>query len=348
MLAPSPAAPSSPTIAPGAPGLGASPSEPAPHTSSPGAGSPVTSGGHVVPPLEIILKKAGERAPQVRLGSAALSVSQSSYTNAKRPPLGNPYFEIVGQHGSNNATQGISVIGTLWLPLEVIGQRGKRIAEADAYVELHEKSLETARAAALGEAVNAYGSAVVAAERVRVLEEIVRNSKTTADLYEARLKAGDAILRDATIARVEMGKNEVLLQDAYGRMVQAFADLARLTGEQYDGVDAAAISPPDLEVEAYLARVREQLPPAVQAAEAEAKYFASQNDRLQRESYGNFQLMLMGGRGDIGETRLGAGIAYEIPTFRTNQGEKARAQAEKLRAETERVVRQSYIETRLA
>ena len=62
---------------------------------------------------------------------------------------------------------------------------------------------------------------------------------------------------------------------------------------------------------------------------------------------GPVQLMLMGGRGDFGEARLGAGIAYEIPLFRSRQGERARADAEKLRAETESNVRRNYIEARI-
>jgi cobalt-zinc-cadmium efflux system outer membrane protein len=349
-MAPSVGPPTGATNGPAGPSPVSAPGLPVPASAGAAgtAATPVNSGHHALPSLEAVLKKAGERAPQVRLGTAALDVSQSSYTNARRAPLGNPYFEIVGQHGSNNVTQGISVIGTLWLPFEVVGQRGQRMAEAEAYVGLHQKTLETARASALGEAVNAYGVAVVAAERVRVLEEVVRNSKTTADLYEARLKAGDAILRDATIARVELSKNEVLLQDAYGRMAMAFTDLSRLTGERYDGISDSSVTPPDLQVDAYLERSSKELPPAVAAAEAEANYFAAQNDRLQRESYGNIQLMLVGGRGDVGETRLGAGIAYEVPAFRTNQGDKARAQAERLRAQTEKAVRQSYIDTRLS
>jgi len=326
--------------------LGAAPAQP---VGAPASGSPSGSAGTLpVPSLQEVLKRAEKKAPQVRLGTAALDVSRSGFVNAKRPPLGNPYFELVGQHGNNGATNGISYIGTFWLPIELVGQRGKRIAEAEAYVSLHQKTLDQAEASALGEAVNAYGVVVVAAERLRVLEEVVRNSKTTADLYEARLQAGDAILRDATIARVEHAKNQVLLQDAHGRMAVAFTDLSRLTGERYDSVSAPSLHPPDFAMDGYLAKGEKELAPAIAAAEAEAQYYGSQSDRLQRESWGNFQLMLVGGRGDQGEVRLGAGVAYELPAFRANQGEIARADAERLRAQTERSIRQSYIDTRIS
>jgi cobalt-zinc-cadmium efflux system outer membrane protein len=43
-------------------------------------------------------------------------------------------------------------------------------------------------------------------------------------------------------------------------------------------------------------------------------------------------LILSAGRGDLGETRLGGGLAWTFPTLRTNQGEQARAEAERARA----------------
>lgn len=300
-----------------------------------------------VPHLRVVLQRAASHAPQVRLGNAALNISQTSYVDARRPPLTNPYFEILAQRGTQGTTDGINWNGTVWLPFELAGQRGRRVAEAEAFVDLHEATLETAEASAHGEALSAYGTALVAAERIRVLEHLVAMSKTTANIYEARLEAGDAILRDATIARVDLARNEVLLQDARGRLASALSQLNRVTGERYDGVTIDGLSPPDVNLEAYLRRIAKELPPAVASSEAEAKYFETQKARLEREVMGPVQLMLMGGRGDFGEARLGAGIAYEIPLFRSRQGERARADAEKLRAETESNVRRNYIEARI-
>lgn len=299
-----------------------------------------------MPPLSVVLKQAAARAPQIRLGTAALEVSRTSQVNARRPGLGNPYFEIIGQRGTNNTTQGINWNGTVWLPMELAGQRGTRVAEADAYEELFERGLDFAEASALGEVISAYGTAQVAGERVRVLEQIVAMSKTTAEIYEARLQAGDAILRDATIARVDLARNQVLLQDARGRLAVALADLNRLTGAQYDGVEPDALKPP-IELDRYLKRAGDEVAPAVATSEAEAKYYEAQRTRIGREAVGPFSLMLMGGRGDFGEARMGVGIAYEVPLLRSQQGEKARADAERLRAQTEASVRRAYVDTRL-
>jgi hypothetical protein len=54
-------------------------------------------------------------------------------------------------------------------------------------------------------------------------------------------------------------------------------------------------------------------------------------------------LILLGGRGDLGETRVGGGLAYSFTVFRSNQGEQARAEAERSRALTEAEVRRTIL-----
>ena len=56
---------------------------------------------------------------------------------------------------------------------------------------------------------------------------------------------------------------------------------------------------------------------------------------------------LVAGRGDYGETRLGGGLAYAFPMFRTNRPESARAAAESSRALTEKSVHEALALRRL-
>lgn len=300
-----------------------------------------------VPGLAVVIQLATERAPQVRLGQAALAIGRTGHVNAKRAGLGNPYVELFGQTALNGSTRGLPWSGTLWLPMELVGQRGRRMDEAHAMQGMYEASLEAASASALGEALSVFGATHVAAERVRILEQIVLMSKQTADLYQQRLAQGDAIVRDATMARVELARNEVYLREAHGRFAATLADLNRITGEQYDHVGQPELSTPVRDFEAFLARIEEKLPPVVANAEAEAKYYEAQRARLGKETMGPLQLMLMGGQGDLGEARVGAGLAYEFPVFRSQQGEKARAEMEKLRAQTESAVWRNYVERRV-
>jgi cobalt-zinc-cadmium efflux system outer membrane protein len=316
-------------------------------TSKAGAEETTTHPERVVPPLGVVLRQARSQAPQVRLGEAALAVSRAESINAGRAPLENPYFEVVGQHGSNQATRGVAWGGTVWLPFEISGQRGRRMDEAEAYQAMFEADLDVAEAASLGEAYAAFGATHVAAERIRIVEQMVAIARRTAEIYDARLASGDAVLRDATMAKVELARNEVLLQDAKSRFALALTQLSRSTGERYTHVDAPVLSPPQVELASYVGRIEKRLPPLVTSADSEAKYFESQKARLESETLGPLSLMLLGGRGDLGETRVGVGLAYEVPVVRSLQGEKARASSEAMRAQTQMAVARSVIERRV-
>lgn len=305
-----------------------------------------TSGA--VPPLDVVLQRARTHAPQVRLGAAALAVSRTEYVNARRPPVANPNFEFVGQHGSQSATRGVAWGGTMWLPFELWGQRTQRVNEAEAYQTLFEAELDVAEASALGEAYAAFGESRAAAERLHIVEQMATLARRTSEIYENRLASGDAVLRDTTMARVEVARNEVVLQTAHAGLVDALVRLGRATGERYTHVVDGPATPPPVDLDEYLARLQRRLPPVVSSAESEAQYFESQKARLDSETLGPLSLMLLGGRGDLGEARVGVGLAYEVPLLRSLQGEKARASSEALRARTRKAVAGSVIERRVA
>lgn len=300
--------------------------------------------GRAVPPLSAVLEQTRKRAPLVRLSQAALAVSQTEFVNARRSSLRNPYFEVTGQRGTLGTTKDVALSGTVWLPFEATGQRSARLTEAEAYQDIFEANVDIAEASALGQAFATYGATQVEAERIRVIEHMVELARRTSELYQSRLASGDTILRDATMAKVELARNEVLLQDARARLTRALTELSRITGESYASVEAPALALPTATFDDYLARAKRSLPPQVTSAEAEAEYFESQRERLDREAVGPLQLMLMGGRGDFGEARMGLGIAYEIPATRALQGEKARAESEALRAQTQSAVARAVIE----
>jgi outer membrane protein TolC len=69
---------------------------------------------------------------------------------------------------------------------------------------------------------------------------------------------------------------------------------------------------------------------------AETKYYASSAERARREGWSLLSVGVVAGRGDYGETRVGGGLAYAFPAFRSNQVEAARDEAESERARRER------------
>src|SRR5512146_1954083 len=73
--------------------------------------------------LRLLVQAAKQRAPEVSLAQAQLSSSRSMLMNGRMAPLGNPYLEVTAERGDKNVTKDVAINGTLWLPLELSGQR---------------------------------------------------------------------------------------------------------------------------------------------------------------------------------------------------------------------------------
>jgi cobalt-zinc-cadmium efflux system outer membrane protein len=270
-----------------------------------------------------------------------IAIGRSQYTGARFRQLGNPYLEVFVDRGNGGVTKDVTVQGNLWLPVEVSGQRGRRIAEVDSLVAWKSASADAIQADVAGRVVAAYGNAVVAAERVRTFESILATSRDEAALYRARMTAGDATLRDAKLAEVEVARNAVTVAEARADLSRALADLEQLTA--IDGVgapEAELRDPPRVPADAaaQAERIAERAP-AVTSSEKEADYFLKAKERQGVEAHVPVNVIVSAGRGDLGEARFGGGLSWTFPMFRQNQAEQARADAERTRALSERSVR---------
>jgi cobalt-zinc-cadmium efflux system outer membrane protein len=135
-------------------------------------------------------------------------------------------------------------------------------------------------------------------------------------------------------------------------LAEAEADLLRERGELTEVLGRAAPSvtapatPPSLRPGDLRALKPEQLPQSRSLA-AEARFYNSSAERWRKEGQSALSVGLVAGRGDMGETRLGGGLAYAFPVFRANRPERARALAESSRALAEQRVHQTVAEQRL-
>ncbi len=294
-----------------------------------------------LPPLERVVALAREMAPTVALARAEVGVGRAAYAGARLGPVANPYLEVLGARGSAGATKDVAIQGSLFVPIEVSGQRGRRIAEVDALVAWQEAGLDASRAGAVGEAVRAYGALVVAAARVRTFEGLAGVSRDEAGVYEARLAAGDATERDAKLAKVEVARNSVIVAESRADLARAITDLHRLIGARVaEPVGLPAEPPPPKMAEPVAAAARS---PHVKAKEREATYHAHAKDRQGREALSPINVIVTAGRGDLGEARFGGGLGWTFPAARRNQGDQARSEAERARASIERDVRARVI-----
>ncbi|MFT3766158.1 MAG: TolC family protein [Minicystis sp.] len=118
----------------------------------------------------------------------------------------------------------------------------------------------------------------------------------------------------------------MVLAEARADLIRALADVSRLTGVRFTEAPASA-DPPE-----RTHRPEPQKAPQVRAYESEAGYHLRVRERQTREAHSPLNLMVIVGRGDSGETRVGGGLGWYIPTFRAGQGDAARADASRLRA----------------
>lgn len=297
-----------------------------------------------VPPLGRAIALARERAASVVAARGQLGVARAAHVGARLSSLQNPYFEILAQRGTSG-TQDLAISGTAWLPLEVSGQRDRRIAEADALVAWQTESVEAARAAAAADALRAYGNVSTAQARVKTLMDALSASRDEARIHKERVDAKDSTMSDLTLAQVEVARNAVALGEAKSDLARALSELARATGAPaYTAGDDLELRPPPprLQDESGAERTAERSPLVTPLAR-EAEVHARVRDRFDREGSPPVSLMVTAGRGDLGETRYGAGVAFTWAATRRNQGEQARADSERARVLSEASARKQAI-----
>jgi outer membrane protein TolC len=296
--------------------------------------------------LETALRMASERAPETIIGQAAVETSRSNLVGARLLPFQNPYVEVVVERNGLSGSRETGALGTLWLPFEFAGQRGKRIDEANASIAYQIAALNSARAEAKAAVLKAWGRAIVEAERIRLLEVISSSAQSEMEAFNTRSAVGDATARDAQLSEVEHARLTIELEAALVARDAAYAELARLTGQNWT-LPLTLDLLPATNLDKLSEAVANQAP-AVQSSRAEATFHRSSADRAARDAVPPMSLILMGGRGDVGDARIGAGLAFTLPTFRRNQGERARALAEQSRSLTQAAVLNRDISARLS
>jgi cobalt-zinc-cadmium efflux system outer membrane protein len=300
------------------------------------------------PTLDRVAAVAQGNAVMVRGAAGNVRSAEGTLVGARASAIGNPYLDMQVDRGSS--TKDVQALGFLYVPLDILGQRAGRIEEAEALVQWRKSGLLDAKALALGEATFAYGSVVVSAERLATARRGELSARTEADYFGERLRAQDATIYDKSLADTEVARWVQLRTEASLANSQATLRLSHLltTKDQpnFEGLDAGPAdgtpsTPPALRGawdDAQLKRIVDRVP-ALRQLQAEERFWDASRKRYEAERALGIQLLLIGGRGDPGDLRLGGGVALTFPMTRRNQGEIARADAERARAQD---VYQSY------
>ena len=285
------------------------------------------------PSLEEAIARAQSQAPAAIDARGAARVAHALEVGARVSPIGNPSLEVTADRG--RYTRGTQVLASLSLPVEVQGQRAARISEWQQLVSWKYAELEGTLARTLSDTVFAYGDVRVARARLALAESGEAYAKAEAEAYARRLTAGDATVYDVSVAESELSRWSQLRAAESAAFAQSLAQFGELIG-------GAPVPPPATEA-VLPPQLRRSLPsagfdnwltssPALRALGAESLYWQASGERMKKEAWAPVNLILTGGRGDLGESRFGAGLAVSLPATRRNQGEQARAASEGARS----------------
>jgi len=292
------------------------------------------------PSLQWVLETARMRAPEVISQQGALRVAEATMVGARLSQLGNPYLEVFSDRRASGGA-GLALQANLWLPVDLSGQRGRRVSESEALTLWQRTGLQASVAIAEGKALAAYGAVMVAMERARFLSALVVAAKEEAAYYEGRFKQGDATVREAKLAALEVARNSVALDEVRADLTRALTQLAVLLGVPRLPDPTGPIEAPPSHVWADAEKMAAELAlksPSVLAAGREANYFDTLRRRQAVEAHAPVNFILSAGRGEMGDARIGGGLSWTFPALRRNQGEQAQATAHQNRALAERQV----------
>ena len=283
------------------------------------------------PTLHQAIERARARGPASLMAAADIRIAGATKHAAGLAPLTNPYLEVFVDRGRD--TVGLATVqANLWLPIELAGQRGKRVAEVDAMVTWKSTAKSAAQANAVGEAVAAYGELIVAAARKQHAIDGEKIAREEAAYVKGRFDAKDATIVDKAQADGEVARWLLLRAEADLSYALAKARLSIATGDPNleDPKAELSVELPALRFKdsGALAKYLVDNSPTLKQYELEASYFAASKEKWEADKYAPVNFIISAGKGEAGDFRLGGGIAWTFPVLRRNQGEIARADAD--------------------
>ena len=306
------------------------------------------------PTLDTAIRLAKEHALVVSDARGQLGTARAQLKGARASAIGNPYTDVqVDRPFSSYGTAGreVQALTFTYIPVDIAGQRGKRVAEASLLIGWKQIGLVEAAAAATGEVVTAYGELLVSGQRVVAANAGEQVARSEALYFQGRFEAKDTTIYEKSLAEAEVARWVQSKAEAELRVQAARAQFEQVTGLRDAELPPASqsILPPPLKVpldEARLDGVVERAPVVAKLA-AEQRYWDASIARYERERIPPVSFEILAGRGSTGEARFGAGAVLTYPITRRYQGEIAHAEAGKQTASQQLDLYRGMVHARL-
>ena len=300
--------------------------------------------------LEESLALAQERSPVIRAQRAEVEAARGRLQTARTYPY-NPELSLEGARrtspGGDSSDRAIEASQEI----EIGGQRGRRVAVAEASLEGAEARLARARRVLASDVAIAFADALRARDALRIDEADAAVADTLLRLEERRLEAGVGTQVTVNLAQASAGRAANRVQLARGALQQARSAVAAVVG-----LDPA--NPPqlagDLSATATLPPLEELLRGALERRDdlralRREEQAAADQVRLQRSlARPNLVARAFREQEEGTDDITGAGVAIALPLFNRNRGPIAEAEAAAARARAERELAEIAVRNEVA
>ena len=299
----------------------------------------------------------------LRAQRAAVDAASAQRTAAEPLLPSNPVFEgsLALRSGQGSNTRALNWYATLRQELEIAGQRGPRMKEAEAFYGVAQQAAALSERDVASEAWLRYFEALAAQREVALVDELATSATFVAKAARAAAEQGVGSALDADVAEASLTRTKRALLAAKRRRFAAEATLQALlhTGPTVvegsltplsAAVRLAAETGPTGSADPAVAATS----PEVKRFELEETAFASRASLHRRLRVPNPALSLFVQNDGFDERVFGLGLSIPItlpqPLGRSHAGEiaEAEAQAERARNDAERARRWVALQVRLA
>lgn len=287
--------------------------------------------------FDTALELARKNNPDWRAAEQELEIARGKLTTARLISPFNPVIE--GQSGPRRIPgegTGADYAVGLSMEVEVAGQRGLRIGEAEINLQKVAATFQDFARTFRAKLARAFYQAVVARERLALQRRVENLNRTLVDVTKIKYDAGDVSGLEVNVSVVRYGQSRKETLDAERSLNQSLLELRRLIGveEAFIPQDKLDVTLPSVSSTTILERALANRPDfaarryELQRAEAEIAL-------RKREIFPNPSVGVTATRESSGDRHVLGVLSIPLPIFNRRQGELESLEARRLQARSE-------------
>ena len=304
--------------------------------------------------LEQALRIAFERSPELASFRAEVEELRARGLTAMTYPY-NPAVSAIGARRTGQSASTTDGGLEVTQEIEIGGQRGRRVAVAEAFLKAAEARFQRDRRVLAGRVALAFADALRARELLRIEETDATLARSLLEIEEKRLEAGKATQIELNLARAAAGRSVRRIELAKGVYQETRSGLAEVIG-----LAPAAPPEPVGDLAGAVAEIG-GLPPLEELVQAaltnreDLTAFRSQEEAARAEvalerslARPNLIASAFQAREEGTDDISGVGLAIGIPLFNRNRGRIAEAGAAVQRVAAEAAMARLAVEREVA